>query len=134
MIGLPETLTIARLGARGDGVALREGAPVHVGYALPGEVVRVAVQGERGRLIAVDTPSLSGASRSARCSAAAAAARCSISRKSPTGRGSAISLSRRSHAPAWRLRSGRSSTRMARVAGVSSCMCGASRARSVPAS
>lgn len=49
-------LEIARLGAQGDGVAQRRDAPgstVFVPYTLPGERVRAAVVGERGRLIEV---------------------------------------------------------------------------------
>jgi 23S rRNA (uracil1939-C5)-methyltransferase len=38
-----QTLTIARLGARGDGIADTPAGPVYVPYALPGEVVRVSL-------------------------------------------------------------------------------------------
>ncbi|MFD2252033.1 23S rRNA (uracil1939-C5)-methyltransferase [Pseudochelatococcus lubricantis] len=37
------TLTIARLGARGDGIADTPAGPVYVPYALPGETVRVSL-------------------------------------------------------------------------------------------
>ncbi|GGE14563.1 putative RNA methyltransferase R00878 [Aureimonas endophytica] len=41
-----EDLTIASLGAKGDGVAEAEGSPVFVPFALPGETVRVAPRGQ----------------------------------------------------------------------------------------
>ena len=47
-------LTIARMGWRGEGVA---DGPVYVAYALPGETVTADVEGERGVLRAVETPS-----------------------------------------------------------------------------
>ncbi|GLS23420.1 putative RNA methyltransferase [Labrys miyagiensis] len=47
-------LTIERLGHRGDGVA--EG-PVFVPYTLSGERIEAEVQGERGRLVALQEPS-----------------------------------------------------------------------------
>jgi 23S rRNA (uracil1939-C5)-methyltransferase len=37
------TLRIARLGARGDGIAELAGRPVYVAGALPGELVEVAL-------------------------------------------------------------------------------------------
>ena len=50
-------LDIADLGARGDGIARPDdasgGAPVFVPFALPGEQVRAAVKGDRGRLVEV---------------------------------------------------------------------------------
>jgi 23S rRNA (uracil1939-C5)-methyltransferase len=49
-----ETLTIARLGARGDGLA-EDGLPVP--GALPGERVQVHREGRHGTLVAVETPS-----------------------------------------------------------------------------
>src|SRR4051794_28968441 len=49
-----ETVTIRRLGARGDGIA-EDGTPV--AYALPGERVAVTRAGSRGDLAAVETPS-----------------------------------------------------------------------------
>lgn len=48
------TLTIERLGHRGDGVAR---GPVFIAYALPGEIVEAEVQGERGRLLALQSAS-----------------------------------------------------------------------------
>lgn len=54
---MAETLTIDRLGARGDGIASSADGPVYVPYALPGETVEVEREGERARLLAVVTPS-----------------------------------------------------------------------------
>jgi 23S rRNA (uracil1939-C5)-methyltransferase len=51
-------LTIARLGAQGDGVADTERGPVFVPFALPGEDVVAAVERDRGALISVADPSL----------------------------------------------------------------------------
>jgi 23S rRNA (uracil1939-C5)-methyltransferase len=51
-------LTIARLGARGDGVAITPEGPVYIPYALPGENVRVDINKERGTLVEVLTPSV----------------------------------------------------------------------------
>jgi 23S rRNA (uracil1939-C5)-methyltransferase len=50
-------LDIARLGAQGDGIADTPSGPVFVPYTLPGERVQADSRGERGRLIAVITPS-----------------------------------------------------------------------------
>jgi 23S rRNA (uracil1939-C5)-methyltransferase len=50
-------LVIDRIGQRGDGIADTDAGPVYVPYALPGETVIAEVDGERGRLIAVETPS-----------------------------------------------------------------------------
>ena len=50
---LNETVAIARLGARGDGIADGERGPVFVPFALPGETVRIARDGERGQLVEV---------------------------------------------------------------------------------
>lgn len=47
------TLTIESMGAKGDGMALHEGARLAVPFALPGEKVRVALEGERATLLAV---------------------------------------------------------------------------------
>ncbi|MCP8939046.1 RNA methyltransferase [Alsobacter sp. SYSU M60028] len=54
---MTERLLITRLGQRGDGVADGPGGPVFVAGALPGETVEAEVEGERGRLVAVETPS-----------------------------------------------------------------------------
>ena len=43
-------LTIEAMGARGEGIARKDGAPVFVPYALPGERIRADVKGERGRV------------------------------------------------------------------------------------
>lgn len=51
------TLAIDHLGQRGDGVALTPAGPVYVPLALPGERVEAEVEGDRGRLLAVDVPS-----------------------------------------------------------------------------
>lgn len=50
-------LDIARLGAQGDGIADTPAGPVFVPYTLPGERVQADARGERGRLVAVVTPS-----------------------------------------------------------------------------
>ncbi len=47
----PEILTIATMGARGDGIGAIEGDRVHVPFALPGETVRITREGERGTLL-----------------------------------------------------------------------------------
>jgi 23S rRNA (uracil1939-C5)-methyltransferase len=52
-----ETLTIARLGHRGDGIADTPAGPVYVAYALPGETVEVEAGGERARLVNVHAAS-----------------------------------------------------------------------------
>lgn len=51
------TTTITSLGHKGEGVAEIEGRKVFVPLALPGEVVEIAVDGERGTLLGVVTPS-----------------------------------------------------------------------------
>lgn len=53
----PARLTIARLGARGDGIAETAQGPVFVAHALPGEVVSVEIAKERGRLLGIETAS-----------------------------------------------------------------------------
>jgi 23S rRNA (uracil1939-C5)-methyltransferase len=50
-------LQIAHIGSRGDGVAHTPVGIVYVPYALPNETVNVEINGERGRLIEVITPS-----------------------------------------------------------------------------
>lgn len=52
----PHTLTIERLGHRGEGVALLEGKPVFVPLTLPGEVVSAQIEGNRGRLVEILSP------------------------------------------------------------------------------
>jgi 23S rRNA (uracil1939-C5)-methyltransferase len=57
---MPEQLSIARLGHRGDGVADTPAGPAYIPYALPGEIVTVepvAGHPDRRRLIHVDRPS-----------------------------------------------------------------------------
>ena len=50
-------LTIARLGAQGDGVAETERGPVFVPFALPGEEVAASIEHDRGALLWVTRPS-----------------------------------------------------------------------------
>lgn len=51
---MTETVTIGRLGQRGDGVAETPGGPLFVAHALPGETVEVERTGaDRGRLLRV---------------------------------------------------------------------------------
>jgi len=47
-------LEIADIGRRGEGVAHHEGRAVFVLYGLPGEIVKVEIDGDRGRLVAVE--------------------------------------------------------------------------------
>lgn len=49
-------LTIERLGAQGDGVAIGEAGPIYVPLTLPGERVTADVEGDRGRLVEIITP------------------------------------------------------------------------------
>ncbi len=51
------TTKIESLGHKGEGVALIEGKRVFVPLALPGEVVDIAIDGERGTLLGVVEPS-----------------------------------------------------------------------------
>lgn len=50
-------ITIGEVGARGDGVVPGDEGPLYVPFTLPGEQVRARVLGERGEIIAVETPS-----------------------------------------------------------------------------
>lgn len=50
---MSETLTIARLGAQGDGIAEVPAGPVYVPFTLPGETVTVARDGAQARLLDV---------------------------------------------------------------------------------
>jgi 23S rRNA (uracil1939-C5)-methyltransferase len=50
---VPQTLTIERLGQRGEGVARGAEGPVFVPYALAGEYVEAETSGERGKLLRV---------------------------------------------------------------------------------
>lgn len=53
-----ETLTIARMGHRGDGVADTPEGAVYVAYTLPGETAEVERVGDRARVVALLQPSL----------------------------------------------------------------------------
>ena len=50
-------LKIEAMGARGEGIARHEGAPVYIPYVLPGEHIGANVKGERGRMMKVHEPS-----------------------------------------------------------------------------
>lgn len=52
-----QTLTIERLGHRGEGIATRDGKPVFVGLTLEGETVTAEIEGNRGRLVDIVRPS-----------------------------------------------------------------------------
>lgn len=52
-----ETLTVDRLGFRGEGVATLEGEPIFVPQTLPGETITAEIAGNRARLIDIVTPS-----------------------------------------------------------------------------
>lgn len=52
-MGESRALSIARLGAQGDGIADAQSGPVYVPYALPGEDVMVEGSGDRARLVAI---------------------------------------------------------------------------------
>jgi 23S rRNA (uracil1939-C5)-methyltransferase len=54
---MTETLTIARLGAGGDGVADTAGGPVFVPFTLPGEVVAVARVKNQATVMSMSTAS-----------------------------------------------------------------------------
>ncbi|MBZ8133418.1 class I SAM-dependent RNA methyltransferase [Afifella sp. IM 167] len=54
---MDETVTISRLGHRGDGIAETQEGPLFVPLALPGERVKVARSGKRGELLEVLEPS-----------------------------------------------------------------------------
>ena len=51
------TLRITAMGRHGEGVAEGPRGPVYVPFALPGETVRAAIEGKRGRLLEVLEPS-----------------------------------------------------------------------------
>lgn len=57
MIDLNARLHIERLGARGEGLSHGPQGPIFTPYALPGEEVLAEVDGERGKLVEVLTPS-----------------------------------------------------------------------------
>ncbi|MCA8900048.1 MAG: class I SAM-dependent RNA methyltransferase [Hyphomonas sp.] len=52
-----ETVTIERLGSKGEGQVQIDGRWVSVPLALPGETVRIAREGDRGRLVELVAPS-----------------------------------------------------------------------------
>jgi 23S rRNA (uracil1939-C5)-methyltransferase len=52
-----ETLSIARLGQRGDGIAETAQGPVFVPFALPGESVRAVREGDRAQIVEILAPS-----------------------------------------------------------------------------
>ncbi|WP_182084690.1 class I SAM-dependent RNA methyltransferase [Aureimonas sp. ME7] len=54
---MTETLQIRALGAKGDGIAQSGGGPVFVPFSLPGEIVDVEREGQRARIVAIETPS-----------------------------------------------------------------------------
>lgn len=54
---MPHTLTINEMGARGEGVAEQDGQRIFVPYTLPGETVSAEIEGTRGTLIEINTPS-----------------------------------------------------------------------------
>lgn len=56
-LAMNETLTIARLGQRGDGVAETEGGQVFVPFALPGERVLAVRDGDTAQLVEILAPS-----------------------------------------------------------------------------
>lgn len=57
MADRPVALHIEALGAGGDGIATLHGRPVYIPLTLPGEAIRADVDGERGRLLDVLSPS-----------------------------------------------------------------------------
>ena len=54
---MAERLTIVRLGQRGDGIARGETGPVFIPGALPGETILAEVEGDRGRIVAIEMSS-----------------------------------------------------------------------------
>ncbi len=50
-------LTITEIGAKGDGIALHDGAPVYVPKTAPGDVIEAALKSERGTLQKIVTGS-----------------------------------------------------------------------------
>lgn len=56
-LAMNEILTVDHLGQRGDGIARTPSGSVFIPYALPGETVRAVVDGERGQLVEIITPS-----------------------------------------------------------------------------
>lgn len=58
ILGEPVDLEIERLGARGEGVASGLAGPIFVPFATPGDCIRARVQGERGEIETILTPSV----------------------------------------------------------------------------
>ncbi|MCX5497383.1 class I SAM-dependent RNA methyltransferase [Kaistia dalseonensis] len=54
---MAETLTITSIGHEGDGIAETTSGRVYVPFTLPGETVAVEIEGERGHLVDIVTPS-----------------------------------------------------------------------------
>jgi 23S rRNA (uracil1939-C5)-methyltransferase len=54
---MAETLTITALGHEGDGIAETANGKVFVPFTLSGETVTATVEGERGHLVSIETPS-----------------------------------------------------------------------------
>lgn len=52
-----EILTVDRLGQKGDGIVQAASGSIFIPYALPGETVRAVVDGDRGQLVEIITPS-----------------------------------------------------------------------------
>ncbi|MBN9450737.1 MAG: class I SAM-dependent RNA methyltransferase [Bosea sp.] len=52
-----EILSVDRLGQKGDGIVQAASGSIFIPYALPGETVRAVVDGERGQLVEIITPS-----------------------------------------------------------------------------
>lgn len=44
------TVTIEKLGVRGDGLAMLDGKPIHIPYTVPNDKVEISFRGERGAL------------------------------------------------------------------------------------
>ncbi len=81
-----ETVTIAAIGHKGDGVAMTPDGQIFVPLSLPGETLSVARTGIAGPSSRSSKPALIGSKRHARISAPAAAAPCSIWRNPPISR------------------------------------------------
>ncbi len=52
----PVTLTVERVGARGDGIASWQGNDIYLPFTAPGDVVRARIEGKRGIVVEVVTP------------------------------------------------------------------------------
>jgi 23S rRNA (uracil1939-C5)-methyltransferase len=56
-LAMNEILTVDRLGQKGDGIVQAASGSIFIPYALPGETVRAVVDGDRGQLVEIITPS-----------------------------------------------------------------------------